>query len=66
MEDTKNIKDDKKEKESPDLKDKLSEEELSEVSGGSLSGNEGGGSDLLKWVLLNSGPHAPWIWCSHF
>ena len=48
MEDTKNIKDDKKEKESPDLKDKLSEEELSEVSGGSLSGNEGGGSDLLK------------------
>ena len=39
-------KDDKKEKESPDLKDKLSEEELSEVSGGSL---------------LESGPHAPWI-----
>ena len=29
-------KDDKKEKESPELKDKLSEEELSEVSGGSL------------------------------
>ena len=39
-------KDDKKEKDSPELKEELTEEELSEVSGGSL---------------LESGPHAPWI-----
>ena len=34
MEDIKNTKDDKKEKESAELNDKLSEEELKEVSGG--------------------------------
>ena len=36
MEDLKNSKDAEKEKESTELKDKLSEDELSEVSGGSL------------------------------
>ena len=36
MEDPKNTKNDKKEKESPELKEKLSEDELSEVSGGSF------------------------------
>ncbi len=34
MEDPKNIKDDKKEKESPELKEELAEEELSALSGG--------------------------------
>ena len=35
MEDLKNIKDDKKEKESPGLKEELTEEELKGVDGGS-------------------------------
>ena len=34
MEDTKNIKDDKKEKESPELKEELTEEEVKSVDGG--------------------------------
>ena len=34
MEDPKNTKDDKKEKESPELKEELTDEELEEVSGG--------------------------------
>ena len=34
MEDPKNIKDDKKEKESPELKEELTEEELMGLSGG--------------------------------
>ena len=34
MEDTKSIKDDKKEKESPELKEELTEDELKGVSGG--------------------------------
>ena len=34
MEDTKSIKDDKKEKESPELKEELTEEELKGVDGG--------------------------------
>ena len=34
MEDPKNIKDDKKEKESPELKEELSDEELKGVTGG--------------------------------
>ena len=35
MEDTKSIKDDKKEKESPELKEELTEDELKGVDGGS-------------------------------
>ena len=34
MEDPKNIKDDKKEKESPELKEELTEDELKNVDGG--------------------------------
>ena len=34
MEDPKNIKDDKKEKESPELKEELTEEEVKSVDGG--------------------------------
>ncbi|QNI54195.1 hypothetical protein SynBIOSE41_01681 [Synechococcus sp. BIOS-E4-1] len=36
MEDSKNIKDDKKQKKSPELKEQLSEEELKGVDGGAM------------------------------
>ena len=38
MEDIKNTKDDKKEKESPELKEELTEDELKGLSGGQPSG----------------------------
>ena len=41
MEDTKNIKDDKKEKESPELKEELTEEEVKGVDGGGAAEMKG-------------------------